>query len=81
MTTKTLIGIIETRIASSEGNPTSKSFFYELHKALERLDAYESGGENYCNYYRTRYRRFLKRLEYVVKTTLTNCGLYGTICV
>lgn len=43
MTTKTLIGIIETRIASSEGNPTSKSFFYELHKALERLDAYESG--------------------------------------
>lgn len=46
MTTKTLIGIIETRIASSEGNPTSKSFFYELHKALERLDAYESGGRN-----------------------------------
>lgn len=43
MTTKTLIGIIETRIASSEGNPTSKSFFYELHKALERLDTYESG--------------------------------------
>ena len=43
MTAKTLIGIIETRIASSDGNPTSRSFLFELHKALERLDAYESG--------------------------------------
>lgn len=42
MDAKTLIGIVETRIASSDGNPTSKSFLNEVHKALQRLDAYES---------------------------------------
>lgn len=46
MDAKTLIGIVETRIASSDGNPTSKSFLYEVHKALQRLNAYESNDKS-----------------------------------
>ena len=42
MTTKTLISIVETRMKSSDGNPTSGNLLSEIHNALQRLDAYES---------------------------------------
>ena len=42
MDAKTLMHIVETRIKSSDGNPTSNSFLYEVYKALRRLNAYES---------------------------------------
>ena len=38
---KTLLTIVENRIKSNDGNPTSHSFLYELHQALERLKEYE----------------------------------------
>lgn len=45
MNTRTLLQIVDTRIKGSDGNPTSRSFLFELHKALERLDSFERG----CN--------------------------------
>ena len=38
MDAKTLIQIVETRMDCGDGNPTEKSFFYELIKALEELE-------------------------------------------
>ena len=43
MNTRTLLQIVDTRIKGSDGNPTSRSFLFELHKALERLDSFERG--------------------------------------
>lgn len=39
---KTLLGIVETRIKCGDGNPTSRSFLFEIHQALQRLHEYES---------------------------------------
>ena len=42
MNTKTLLKIVETRMkCPDENNPTTKSFLFELHKALERLEEFE----------------------------------------
>lgn len=41
MDTCVLIDIAKTRIAASEGNPTGRSFLYEVVKALERLQKFE----------------------------------------
>lgn len=41
LTTEALIEVIKTRIRAEDGNPTGKSFFYELVMALERLKEYE----------------------------------------
>lgn len=41
MNTKTLLEIVDNRIKSNDGNPTTHSFLYELHQALERLQEYE----------------------------------------
>lgn len=41
MDVKTLLDIVDNRIKSNDGNPTTHSFLYELHKALERLKKYE----------------------------------------
>ena len=39
---KTLLSIVDNRIKSNDGNPTSRSFLFELHSALERLQSYEA---------------------------------------
>lgn len=42
MDAKTLLEVVETRMkCSDENNPTTKSFLFELHKALERLQELE----------------------------------------
>ena len=42
MNAKTLLEVVETRMkCSDENNPTTKSFLFELHKALERLEEFE----------------------------------------
>ncbi|MBQ2396037.1 MAG: hypothetical protein II304_03185 [Bacteroidales bacterium] len=42
MDAKTLLEIVDTRLkCPDENNPTTRSFLFELHKALERLDEYE----------------------------------------
>lgn len=41
MKTEQLLEIVETRISGNDGNPTSRSFLYELYQALERLKEYE----------------------------------------
>ena len=46
MNTKTLLEIVDNRIKSNDGNPTSHSFLYELHQALERLHKYEEQDSN-----------------------------------
>ena len=40
MDTNTLIAMVQTRMDAGDGNPTRKSFFYELIKALEELRTY-----------------------------------------
>lgn len=42
MDTRTLIDMVNTRIEANGDNPTSKSFFYEIIKALEELEQYRS---------------------------------------
>lgn len=42
MNAQTLLEIVNTQLHSNDGNPTSKSFLYELALALERLKDYES---------------------------------------
>lgn len=47
MDVKTLLEVVETRIkCPDENNPTTKSFLFELHKALERLDELEEKERN-----------------------------------
>lgn len=41
MDVKTLLDIVDNRIRSNDGNPTTHSFLYELHQALLRLQEYE----------------------------------------
>lgn len=48
MDTQTLIEIVKTRIEANNANPTGKSFFYELLKALEELEQYRSGAAQPC---------------------------------
>lgn len=43
MDTRTLINMVNTRIEANDGNPTGKSFFYEIVKALEELERYRCG--------------------------------------
>ena len=38
MEAKALTEIIKTRMACGDGNPTEKSLFYEIIKALEELE-------------------------------------------
>lgn len=46
MTAEALLKIVETRMACDDGNPTTRSFLFELHGALERLDKYEKTDNN-----------------------------------
>ena len=48
MDTRTLINMVNTRIEANDGNPTSRSFFYEIIKALEELEQYRSGAVGTC---------------------------------
>lgn len=41
MDTRTLIEVINTRIASSDNNPTKKSLLYEIVTHLEELQRYQ----------------------------------------
>ena len=47
MNVDALLQIVQTRINSNDGNPTSKSFLYEIYAALEELkNLKENGGQN-----------------------------------
>jgi hypothetical protein len=41
MDVKTLLDIVDNRMKSNDGNPTTHSFLFELQQALMRLQEYE----------------------------------------
>lgn len=45
MNVEMLMKIVETRINSNDGNPTSKSFLYEVYAALEELKKLKEDGD------------------------------------
>lgn len=41
MSAEQLMSILQVRLNCEDGNPTSKSFLFELYQAMERLKEYE----------------------------------------